>query len=137
MVFGAAAATSFSTGSSFFTMGALIPLVIPLAAQLDGGVLGPVLLASAAAVLDGSVLGDHASPISDTTVLSSLGSGCDVVTHVRTQLPYALTVGGLALLCGTIPAGLGAPVWVSLPVGALACISVVWLVGRRPSATPA
>ncbi|MBX2797985.1 MAG: hypothetical protein KTR31_09960 [Myxococcales bacterium] len=137
LVFTLAAVTSFSTGSSFFTMGALIPLVVPLAVEMSGDATGPVMLASAAAVLDGSVLGDHASPISDTTILSSLGSGTDVVTHVRTQLPYALTVGGVALGVGLLPAGLGAPLWATLPCGALLCIGAVRLAGRLPEAVNA
>ncbi len=124
-----AALTAFSTGSSFFTMGALIPLVVPLAVSLDGGA-GPVLLASTAAVLDGAVLGDHASPISDTTVLSALGSGVDVLTHVRTQLPYALVAGAIAVLVGSLPAGLGVTPWLLLPLGAATSIAVVLLAGR-------
>ncbi|MFT4626629.1 MAG: Na+/H+ antiporter NhaC [Myxococcota bacterium] len=129
-----AALTAFSTGSSFFTMGALIPLVVPLAFALDGGAMGPVLLASTAAVLDGAVLGDHASPISDTTVLSALGSGVDVLTHVRTQLPYALTAGAVAVLVGSLPAGFGVTPWVLVPLGALACVGVVLVVGRPHTA---
>jgi Na+/H+ antiporter NhaC len=130
-----AAGTAFSTGSSFFTMGTLIPLVVPLAVQLEGaGVAGPVLLASTAAVLDGAVLGDHASPISDTTILSSLGSAVDVVTHVRTQLPYALTVGVLAIVCGAIPAGFGWSPWLGVLVGSVACVAVVYALGSTPEA---
>ncbi len=135
VVFLLAALTSFSTGSSFFTMGALIPLVVPLAHEMGGGAVGAVLLASTAAVLDGAVLGDHASPISDTTILSSLGAGTDVVTHVRTQLPYALTVGGIAVAVGAIPVvALGTSPWLSVAVGAAACGAVVRLVGKPPSA---
>lgn len=123
--------TAFATGSSFFTMAALIPLVVPLALTLDpaGGV---VLLASCAAVLDGSVLGDHVSPISDTTILSSMGSQVGVFEHVRTQLPYALAVAAVAVLTGTLPAGFGVPSWVTLPVGALACVALIAVRGRRP-----
>ena len=132
-VFLAGALTSFSTGSSYLAMGTLIPVVLPIAAQLDPG-SGLILVASAAAVLDGSVLGDHASPISDTTVLSSLGAGADVLTHVRTQLPYALTVGVVAVLLGSIPVGMGAPPWLVLPVGAAVCVAIVRVVGQPPPA---
>ena len=131
VVFALAAITSFSTGSSFFTMGALIPLVVPLAIGL-GGPPGPILFASTAAVLDGSVFGDHTSPISDTTILSSVGSGCDVVTHVRTQLPYALVVGGIAAGGVLIPLGLGIGLPVLLIGGAGLCMAVVWILGRDP-----
>ena len=127
-----AALTAFSVGSSFFTMGALIPLVLPLALSLEGGVIGPVVLASCAAVLDGAVLGDHASPISDTTILSALGSAVDVVVHVTTQLPYVLVAGTIAILVGAIPAGLGAPVWALIPLGMATSIAAVLILGRRP-----
>ncbi len=129
LVFLLACATAFATGSSFSTMGVLIPLVIPLAYELDGGV-GAIFLASCAAVLDGAVLGDHASPISDTTVLSSIGANVDVVTHVRTQLPYVLVVGAIALIVGSIPAGMGWSPWILLPIGAAACVASVFLLGE-------
>lgn len=132
-VFVAAALTAFATGTSFGTMGILVPIVVPLALELTGGVDGPIALAALAAVMAGAVLGDHASPISDTTVLSALGAGVDLLTHVRTQLPYALTTGSVALLAGYIPVGFGVPVWLSLPTGALACVLIVRLAGRSPS----
>ena len=132
-VFVVSALTAFSTGSSFFTMSALIPLAMSVAMEMEGAMLGPVLLASGAAVLDGAVLGDHASPISDTTILSSVGAGTDVVTHVRTQLPYALTVGVVTLAAGSIPAGQGAPPVVSIAIGAAACVAIVMLLGHPPA----
>jgi Na+/H+ antiporter NhaC len=91
--------------------------------------MGPVFLASCAAVLDGAVLGDHASPISDTTVLSSIGANVDIVTHVRTQLPYVIAVGVVAIFFGAIPAGYGVPPWILLPIGAMACIAIVRFAG--------
>lgn len=129
-VFAVAAATSFATGTSFGTMAILVPMVIPLGFALAPE--GPVLLASTAAVLAGSCWGDHCSPISDTTVLSSLGCGCDHVAHVQTQLPYAVAAGLVTVLCGTLPAGLGVPAWVCIAVGTVACVGVVRFVGRRP-----
>jgi len=117
-------------------MGVLIPIVIPLAYQLDPE-MGAVFLASCAAVLDGAVLGDHASPISDTTVLSSIGSNVDVVTHVRTQLPYVLTVGAVAIVLGSLPAGLGWSPWLLIPLGAVCCFGLVWVLGAEPSDEPA
>ena len=132
-----ASVTAFSTGSSYFTMGTLIPLVMPLALQVDPEG-SAILLASTAAVLDGAVLGDHVSPISDTTILSSLGSSVDLVTHVRTQMPYALTAGAIAAVVCTLPAGYGAPPWLLVPVGIGLCIAVVRFVGRpKPEAPPA
>jgi Na+/H+ antiporter NhaC len=132
-----AAATSLSTGSSFFTMGALIPLVLPLALRLEGGEATLVVIASTAAVLDGAVFGDHASPISDATVLSALGAGCDVISHVRTQLPYALTAGAAAVVCGAVPVGFGVPWWAGLLLGCGLLVAFVLLMGKPPQATPA
>ena len=93
MLFLAGALISFSTGTSWGTFAILIPLGMPLAIALD---LPPSLLL--AAILGGGVFGDHCSPISDTTAVSAIASGCDLLEHVRTQLPYALTAGGLSLL---------------------------------------
>lgn len=87
-----AAITSFSTGTSWGTWGILIPLAIPLA-MADGGNLFLV----AGAVISGGCFGDHCSPISDTTVMSSLGAGVEHTDHVNTQLPYALSVGAICL----------------------------------------
>jgi Na+/H+ antiporter NhaC len=99
-VFLLSAGTAFSTGTSFGTMAILIPLAVPLGVSMGGPDGGPILLGATAAVLAGSCLGDHASPISDTTVLSALGSGVDLVTHVRTQLPYAMTTGLISIFVG-------------------------------------
>lgn len=131
LTFVLAGATAFATGSSYFTMGTLLPLVMPLALQLDPEG-GPILLASMAAVLDGAVLGDHVSPISDTTILSSLGSGVDLVTHVRTQMPYALAAGTVAAVVCTLPAGYGLSPWLLVPLGVVVCVAIVRGVGRLP-----
>lgn len=93
MLFLAGALISFSTGTSWGTFAILIPLGMPLAIALD---LPPSLCL--AAILGGGVFGDHCSPISDTTAVSAIASGCDLLEHVRTQLPYALVMGGLAFL---------------------------------------
>ncbi len=93
VLFLAGALISFSTGTSWGTFAILIPLGMPLAIALD---LPPSLLL--AAILGGGVFGDHCSPISDTTAVSAIASGCDLLEHVRTQLPYALTAGGISLL---------------------------------------
>jgi Na+/H+ antiporter NhaC len=93
MLFLAGALISFSTGTSWGTFAILIPLGMPLAISLD---LPPSFLL--AAILGGGVFGDHCSPISDTTAVSAIASGCDLLEHVRTQLPYALVGGAVALL---------------------------------------
>ncbi|MGB3800233.1 MAG: Na+/H+ antiporter NhaC family protein [Lewinella sp.] len=113
VIFVLAALISFSTGSSWSTMAILYPIAIPLTwtvAMLSGwaepdaaGLLYNVI----STVLAASVLGDHCSPISDTTILSSLASDCHHIDHVRTQLPYALTVGSVALAAGFLSTALG------------------------------
>lgn len=99
ILFLAAAITSFTAGTSWGTYGIIIPVAVPLA--LGAGVPLPLAVA---AVMGGGVFGDHCSPISDTTIIASLASGCDHMEHVRTQLPYALVGGvaatGLYLLAG-------------------------------------
>lgn len=99
VVFLVAAAVSFATGTSWGTMAILTPLAVPLVLEAAAGDLD-VLEATVAAILGGAVFGDHCSPISDTTILSSMASGCDHVDHVRTQLPYALFGAGVAIAIG-------------------------------------
>ena len=137
IVFVLAALTAFATGSSWGTMGILMPLVIPLTWTImqNAGQTDPaqyyVLFSTTSCVLAGAVWGDHCSPISDTTILSSMASGCDHVDHVRTQLPYAMLVGAVAVLLGTLPRGFGFPWWLSLGISA----ALLWLflkfLGRR------
>ncbi len=124
IVFATAAAMSFATGTSWGTMAILLPLVIPLTVALGGFAdTGPdlgytILLGNISSVLAGAIFGDHCSPISDTTVLSSMASGCDHVDHVRTQLPYALLVAVVGMALGDIGTAYGLPVWVALVGGA-------------------
>jgi Na+/H+ antiporter NhaC len=90
----------------------------------------PILFAAVSTVLAGAVWGDHCSPISDTTVISSLASQCDVIDHVRTQLPYALAVGGVAIVTGLVPVGLGLPWWAAFALGAAVVVGGLQLFGR-------
>ncbi|GAB4176125.1 MAG: Na+/H+ antiporter NhaC family protein [Wenzhouxiangellaceae bacterium] len=137
LVFVLAAATAFSTGSSWGTMGILLPLMVPLAwalmtaSGMNGAEHLHLLYATVAAVMGGAVWGDHSSPISDTTILSSLASQCDHIEHVRTQLPYALLAGLTALLLGMLPAGFGAPWWLCLPLAAGVTLALLMWLGRR------
>jgi Na+/H+ antiporter NhaC len=136
LIFLAAAAVSFSTGTSWGTMTILTPLCIPLVIQvtqlseMSSAAGETVLLSSIAAVLSGAVLGDHCSPISDTTIMSSMASNADHIDHVRTQLPYALTVGAVSIVLGYLPVALGAPVALALPAAGLAVAVVIRTVGR-------
>lgn len=127
---------AFATGTSYGTMGILMPLAIPLAhavganAGLADSDLTNFLVASIGAVLTGAIFGDHCSPISDTTILSSMGSACDHVDHTKTQLIYALTVGAITIVFGYLPAGMGLPIYVILPIAILAVIALVRFVGK-------
>jgi len=135
VVFLVAAVIAFATGTSFGTMSILIPLAVPLALQLAPQA-PHILFASTGAVLAGACFGDHASPISDTTVLSAAGSRVDLVTHVNTQLPYALSTALIAVLTGYLPAGLGVSPAIALPVGAIACVLWVMALGTRVDQRP-
>ena len=106
-VFVVSAITAFATGTSWGTMAILIPTVTPLAVAMGDGGYGVYVSLCLAAILDGAIMGDHCSPISDTTIMSSISSDCDLMNHVRSQLPYSLLVGALALLFGYLPAGYG------------------------------
>ncbi|MDO5537826.1 MAG: Na+/H+ antiporter NhaC family protein [Desulfovibrionaceae bacterium] len=101
IIFLVAAFLSFSTGTAWGTFGILIPIVIPVAEALDPN----LLIVCLSATLAGSIFGDHSSPISDTTILASAGSGCNHIEHVSTQLPYAILVA-VCCFAGYIVAGL-------------------------------
>jgi Na+/H+ antiporter NhaC len=137
LVFVLAAITAFATGSSWGAMGILIPLVMPLtwavlkAQGLDGPDHLHILYSAVSAVLAGAVWGDHCSPISDTTILSSLASGCEHIEHVRTQLPYAFLVGITGLLTGTLPVALGMPWWLGIGLGAIILYTMLRLFGTQ------
>jgi len=136
-VFVLSAITAFTTGTSWGAMGILMPLVIPLcwAVMKANGMDSPedmhILYSAIASNLAGAVWGDHCSPISDTTILSSMASGCDHIEHVRTQMPYAILVGLVAILIGTIPGGYGFPPLLSIVVGAALLFGILRFFGRR------
>jgi len=136
VVFMLAAATAFASGSSWGVMAILMPLVIPLcwAVLLANGVADAehmhILYSCIACVMTGAVWADHCSPISDTTVLSSLATGCDHMDHVRTQLPYAMLGGTVAVLVGVLPAGFGLPWYLLLPTGAIVLVVVHRFLGK-------
>lgn len=131
------ALVAFSTGSSWGTMAILYPLILPaswLIAQ-NGGYGHTesmhIFYNVVSSVLAGSVLGDHCSPISDTTILSSLASSCNHIEHVRTQLPYALTVGAVSIILGTIPAALGVSSLILFPAGLITLYFIVRFFGKK------
>lgn len=120
---------SFATGTSYGTMGILMPLTIPLAHSVGAGDPNYVIV-TASAVLTGAIFGDHCSPISDTTILSSMGTACDHLEHVNTQIWYAVTVAAISIIFGYIPAGLGVSVKIVLPIAILATILSLYVLGR-------
>ncbi len=143
VVFLLAGATAFATGSSWGVMAILMPLVIPLcwAVLQTNGIADAehmhILYSCIACVLTGAVWADHCSPISDTTVLSSLATGCDHMDHVRTQLPYAFLGGVVAVLVGVLPAGFGLPWYLLLPSGFVVLVAVHRFLGKSVDEAPA
>ena len=132
LVFGLAAAVAFSIGTSWTTMALLLPTMLPVAHQM-GDITLVILVA--AAVLDGAIFGDHCSPISDTTVLSSIAASCDHIAHVRTQAPYAITTMCIAAVCGYLGSTLLYSTYVGLGLGMLAVVATLVIVGRDPDRT--
>jgi len=121
---------AFSTGSSWGTMAIMYPLILPATwilcgdAGMDYDASMGVFAHVVSTVIAGSVFGDHCSPISDTTILSSLASSCNHIQHVKTQLPYAVTVALVTLVVGTLPVAYGVSVFIVFPV----MIALVWLI---------
>jgi Na+/H+ antiporter NhaC len=137
IIFLSAAVVAFSTGTSWGTMAILMPIAIPMAHKfaletpgMDEAHATGMLLCVTAAVLAGATFGDHCSPISDTTILSSMASGADHIDHVRTQLPYAISAAVIACIFGYIPVGFGLNHWLTLPLGAVATWALVRFVGK-------
>lgn len=137
LVFIVCGLTSFSTGTSWGTMAIMFPIVIPLAASVsEMNSLSPadstlILYGVISSVLTGCVWGDHCSPISDTTILSSMASGCDHVEHVRTQLPYAIVVAIVTMLIGDLPTAFGLSPYISIALIFLILTLIVLYVGKR------
>ena len=131
IVFLLAAAVAFSIGTSWTTMAILLPTTVPLAYSL--GAL-PLAVLVSAAVLDGAIFGDHCSPISDTTVLSSIAASCDHMDHVRTQIPYAVTTMAAAATFGYLGSAYIWPSYVGLTLGIAVLAIVLRLLGSDPDA---
>jgi len=131
LVFLLASLVAFSIGTSWTTMAILLPTMVPVAHDMGGL---PLSVLAAAAVLDGAIFGDHCSPISDTTVLSSAASACDHLAHVKTQIPYAVSAMVAAALCGYLGTTLLYPSYLGLLLGIAVLTSLLFLVGRSPDA---
>ena len=135
-VFVSAAGVSFATGTSWGTMGILCPMVVTVAAGLAESLpveeARPLFYASVGSVLAGAIFGDHCSPISDTTVLSSLASNCTLEEHVWTQLPYAVIAALVGMAAGDAMCNkLGQSPWLGLALGTIVLILILRVFGRR------
>ena len=131
-IFVLGAVISFSTGTSWGTMGVLMPLAIPVIFTLTDGAVDAerdrLVVAAIGAVFSGAVFGDHCSPFSDTTIVASIAAGVTPWDHVRTQLPFAAIAGVVALLLGFVPLGFGLPAWLCLVAGGVCLLLLpsVW-----------
>lgn len=136
-IFVASASIAFATGTSWGTMAIIFPIAVPLAHTMAIAVdFSPeqsmnILYATVGTVLSGSVFGDHCSPISDTTILSSIGSAVDHIDHVRTQITYALSTAAVCLLLGYLPAGFGLNPWILNIVCLLVMAGLLYKVGKK------
>jgi Na+/H+ antiporter NhaC len=125
IVFISSCIISYMIGTSWGTMAIVTPIAIPLAITLNV----PVFIAISG-VLSGSVMGDHCSPISDTTVLSSMFSACDHMDHVKTQMPYSLVVTIVAIISYILVA-IGLPVLVVLPLGIVVLYGALYFLSNK------
>jgi Na+/H+ antiporter NhaC len=127
---------AFATGSSWSTMSILLPNTVIFAVEMgELSDIGPMamLVISIGAVLEGSIFGDHCSPISDTTILSSVSTACDHMDHIKTQAPYALCSMVTAMAAGYIPAVLGCPPYLSILAGIGVLIALLLFLGKNPA----
>ncbi|WP_427339637.1 Na+/H+ antiporter NhaC family protein [Caloranaerobacter sp. DY30410] len=126
---------AFSTGTSWGTTAILMPIAVPLVYQLSGGDTGTILFATIGAVFTGAVFGDHCSPISDTTIMSSMASASDHIDHVKTQIPYSITVAIIALIAGYLPTAIiNINPLISLIVGLALAYGVIKFYGQEVEA---
>ena len=125
VIFAVACFLAFATGTSWGTFGILIPIVSEMFDATN-----PLLIIGMSACLAGAVCGDHCSPISDTTIMSSAGARCVHVNHVSTQLPYAITVAVISMICFLL-AGFVQNAWICLGVGAVLVFGFLFVMRAR------
>ena len=130
LIFILGALISFATGTAYGTMSILMPLAIPLGWAVSSGDMSFTIVCTSG-VLTGAIFGDHCSPISDTTILSSMGTSCNHIDHVQTQIYYAIFVACVAIFIGYIPAGLGIPWYISLIVGVIVMYIGLKILGEK------
>ncbi|EAH6261302.1 Na+/H+ antiporter NhaC family protein [Campylobacter upsaliensis] len=136
-IFAFASLISFAIGTSYGTMGVLMPLAVPLAFEvaklngLEGEALHHYMVLNISCVLTGAIFGNHCSPISDNVILSSMSAKCDHMEHVRTQIPYALFICAISLFTGYIPTALGLSVWFVLPLNFILITLLLRIIGKK------
>ncbi|HEF3532403.1 TPA: Na+/H+ antiporter NhaC family protein [Campylobacter upsaliensis] len=136
-IFAFASLISFAIGTSYGTMGVLMPLAVPLAFEvaklngLEGEALHHYMVLNISCVLTGAIFGNHCSPISDNVILSSMSAKCDHMEHVRTQIPYALFIYAISLFTGYIPTALGLSVWLVLPLNFILITLLLRIIGKK------
>uniref|UniRef100_UPI003AF4F613 Na+/H+ antiporter NhaC family protein n=1 Tax=Campylobacter upsaliensis TaxID=28080 RepID=UPI003AF4F613 len=136
-IFAFASLISFAIGTSYGTMGVLMPLAVPLAFEvaklngLEGEDLHHYMVLNISCVLTGAIFGNHCSPISDNVILSSMSAKCDHMEHVRTQIPYALFICAISLFTGYIPTALGLSVWLVLPLNFILITLLLRIIGKK------
>ena len=129
IIFLVACFVAFATGTSWGTFGILIPIVVLVFENSPGA----LMIISISACMAGAVCGDHCSPISDTTIMSSAGAQCNHVNHVSTQLPYAMTAAAVSFVTYII-AGFTQTAWISLPIGIVLMLAVLLIIRKRHGA---
>ncbi len=122
---------AFSTGTSWGTTAILMPIAVPLVYQLSPEDPGRLIYATIGAVFTGAVFGDHCSPISDTTIMSSMASASDHIDHVKTQMPYAITCAVISIIFGYIPAAFNMHPLISLVLAIATAFAVIRFVGTK------
>ena len=130
LIFILGAMISFATGTAYGTMSILMPLAIPLGWAVSSGDMSFTIVCTSG-VLTGAIFGDHCSPISDTTILSSMGTSCNHIDHVQTQIYYAVFVACVTIFIGYIPAGLGVPWFISLVAGIVVMVIGLKVLGEK------
>ena len=130
LIFILGALISFATGTAYGTMSILMPLAIPLAWAVSTGDMSFTIVCTSG-VLTGAIFGDHCSPISDTTILSSMGTSCNHIDHVQTQIYYAIFVAIVAVVFGYIPAGFGIPWYVCGVAGIIVMFVGLRILGEK------
>lgn len=137
LVFVTCGLISFATGTSWGTMAIVMPIVIPMASTIsisEGLMMADtniIIVGVISSVLAGSVWGDHCSPIADTTILSSMASKCDHISHVKTQLPYAILVGSVGLILGDLPTAFGLSPYISIVLILGTLTGILFAVGKK------